>query len=160
MKALQIMLLCAAALCAVGIAAGFGQEKGAMPKDFKPPEWLRSLRGLAGGAELTKRELTRAGRSFPADELRLGAGESVNFTVAAAENGDIRRAEFAVRGDVHIRYRPVAGQMLGGEPVSVQEWPSEEGREAKAAFVIYDRGGTLRIRNRGRSRARVDLGDD
>lgn len=158
MKALQIMLLCAAVLCAVGIAAGFGQKEGTMPTEFNPPGWLRALRGLAGGAELTRRELTRSGRSFPA-ELSLAAGESVNFKVAAAADDDVRRAEFVVRGDVHIRYRPVTGQMLGGEPVRVQEWPSEEGREAKPAFVIYDRGGTLRIRNRGRSRARVDLGD-
>ena len=157
MKALQIMLLCAAVLCAVGIAASFGQEEGAIPTEFNPPGWLRSLRGLASGTQLTKRELMRSGRSFPA-ELRLGAGETVNFQVAAAEDVDIRRAEFAVRGDVHIRYRPVTGQMLSGEPVQVQEWPSKKDRDAKPAFVIYDRGGTLTIRNRGR-RAQVDLED-
>lgn len=158
-KALQIMLVLAALLCAVGIAATLGRGGGAtMPADFHPPGWLRSLKGLAGGPRLTARELTRNGRAFPA-ELRLASGEAAAFSVATAKDADVRRAEFSVHGSVHIQYRPVSGQRLGGKPVRVQDWPSAENRGAEPSFVFYDRGGAVTIRNQGPGTARIGLKD-
>lgn len=158
-KALQIMLVFAALLCAVGIAATLGRGDGAtMPADFHPPGWLSSLKGLAGGPRLTARELTRNGRAFPT-ELRLAPGGAAVFSVASAKDADVRRAEFSVHGNVHIQYRPANGQRLGGKSVQVQVWPSAENRGAEPGFIFYDRGGAVTIRNQGPSIARIALKD-
>lgn len=157
-KLLQIMLVIAAMLCAVGIAATFGREDGAMPADFNPPGWLQALDGLASGPRLDAHGLTRSGQPFPT-ELRLDAGEAVGFNVAPAEDADVRRAEFTVRGNVHVQYRPVSGQVLAGEPVQIQNWPTAENPDVKPVFVVYDRGGTITIRNRGPGTAHIGLED-
>ncbi|EAR21755.1 hypothetical protein [Nitrococcus mobilis] len=155
-KALQIMLVIAAVLCAVGVAATFGGGERAMPADFNPPDWLRSLQGLAGGPRLAARELTRNSRSFPA-ELRLGAHKTTVFSVTPAEDAELRRAEFTVRGNVHMRYRPVSGQQLRGKPVEEQSWSADTSRATEPAFIVYDRGGTLTLRNLRGSTARIGL---
>lgn len=157
-KLLQVMLVVAAVLCGVGVAGTFGRGEGAMPAEFNPPDWLRSLGGLAGGPRLDARGLTRNGRPFPA-ELRLEAGEKADFTVAVAGGTDVRRAEFAVRGHAHIQYRPVSGQTLTGKPVRAQHWPTTKNPGAEPTFLVYERGGTITIHNRGPSTARIALED-
>ncbi|MCO6442225.1 MAG: hypothetical protein J5I81_14375 [Nitrococcus mobilis] len=155
-KALQIMLTVAAVLCAVGVAATFGGGERAMPADFNPPGWLRSLQGLAGGPRLAAHELTRNGRSFPA-ELRLAAHKTAVFSVVPTKDVELRRAKFAVHGNVRIRYRPVSGQNLRGKPVEEQSWSADTSRATEPAFVVYDRGGYFTLRNLRGSTARIGL---
>lgn len=159
-KFLQIMLVIAAVLCAVAIVATFNQEVGvSKPAEFSPPGWLRSLRGLRGGPRLTAGELTRNNRAFP-EELRLRAGETAAFSVASVnDDSEVRRAVFGVRGNVHLQYRPVAGQKLGGESVEIQNWPTPKDPDAEPVLIVYDRGGTIIIRNRGGGTASVELED-
>lgn len=46
-KKLQILLMLAAVLCAAGILASlFGGDE-AMPRNFRPPEWISALEWLA-----------------------------------------------------------------------------------------------------------------
>lgn len=160
MKALQILLVVAAVLCALGIALAVSGDDRTSPRVFEPPAWLEWLEALAGGPRLSAGALTRDGRSFPGT-LRLGGGETVRFEAAASADAETRRIGFEVRGpgrrDVRIRYRPVPGQRLNGEPVDAQRWPNQE--DGAPRFVVYDGGGAFRFRNTGADPAEIRIED-
>lgn len=159
LKTLQILMVIAAVLCAVGIFAGLGGGSGVDADNFQPPAWLKAMGGLAGGPRLTAKDLTNNGVAWK-DPLALGGGTWRQFSVSSADD-EVRRVAFRIKGPgrdgLTIRYQPKSGQRLHGEEVEAQGWPNEEKGEPN--FVVYDRGGTFVFRNAGPNVVEIRLED-
>lgn len=158
-KTLQIMLLIAAVLCAVGIFAGLGGGSRIDGHNFSPPAWLKGLGGFAGGPRLSARDLTANGVSLQ-EPLVLPSGRTRQFNVASADD-KVRRVAFLVTGSSHgtlnIRYKPNSGQRLNGKRVDPQSWPNEE--KGDPSFVVYNGGGKFVFTNAGPSSLKIRLED-
>lgn len=135
-KALQILLVIAAVLCAIGVAALLAGKDASMPERFQPPGWISAMQGMASQPAVTRRELRRGGSVFPT-ELRLARGQAVEYSVVSDPDNRIRELEFQVLdGSVEITYET-------GDPEQRQKWPDKKYPDAKPNFVIYDTGGRL-----------------
>jgi hypothetical protein len=158
-KTLQIMLVLAAVLCVVGIFAGLGAGTRIDAENFRPPVWLKSLGGLAGGPQLSVPDLTANGVSWR-QPLMLPGGATRHFKVVKADD-EVRRAAFLIgrqgRDMVNIRYQPKPGQRLNGESVDSQRWPN--GEDGEPNFVVYDGGGTFVFQNTGPTAVEIRLED-
>jgi hypothetical protein len=138
-KQLQITLIIAAVLGAIGIAAMLGGRGATMPEDFRPPGWVSSLQQLTSTSSVNRREVvTSTRRAFP-PVLVLSGLQPVNFRVLPDPDTPVRELEFQVlQGKVVIRYD-------SAELRQTQEWPDRDYPNAAPRFVVQESGGALTI---------------
>ncbi|TDT41758.1 hypothetical protein DES49_1860 [Halospina denitrificans] len=163
MKVMQLMLVVAAILAALGIAVALSKGGIENPKEhartYEPSGLMRSFGSLVSPPLLGRDELTEAGRAFPAS-LRLAPGTRKTFNIASG-NADQRRLELRVTGTstpFAITYEPSRGQTFNDQPVDKNTWEQDEAEKSdKVSFVIFNRGGTLIFDNTGNSGSTVSI---
>lgn len=160
MKAMQILLLVAGVLCAVGVIVAFSSDKVDKTDLPPPPKWLQSFDFMAGGPQLARRELTRNGQgAFPA-ALRLNSHDSVTFTVSRSSE-KTRRVTFLIdkkHQRIRIEYRPALDQSFEGENAVDQTWPNEDSNWTDdPSFITYNGGGTFKFENDSNRRISIRM---
>lgn len=155
MKVMQIMLVMAAILAAIGIAVALSRDRIQDPEayadKYQPSGLMKSFGSLVGPPMLSRNELTDAGRPFPSS-LRLTPGSEKEFTIASGD-ADQRRAKFSITGrsaPFTITYRPSRGQRFNDRSVDGDTWKQGEAEKSnQVSFVIFNKGGKLTFRNKG-----------
>lgn len=146
LKAIQILIVVAAVLCAVGVAALLGKNPEArMPDDFEPPGWISLFEDVVPRPSVARQDIVAGGRAIPQD-LRLAAGRNRRFEIKRDPDRDVRELAFEVlQGRPEIIYEPK--QEAGKRRREPQTWPHPDKPGAKPEFVIYSTGGTLTIKS-------------
>lgn len=163
MKVMQIMLVVAAILAAIGIAVALGrggiENPKAYAKEYQPSGLMKSFGSLMGPPALSRDEITEAGRVFPSP-LRLTPGTNKTFRVAPG-NAEQRRARFRISGQslpLTITYRVPDAQQFNNRSVDDSEWKQREAKERnEVSFVIFNRGGELVFNNQGSNSSTVTI---
>jgi len=165
MKIMQVMLIVAAILAAIGIAVALSKERIDTPRgearEDQPSGLMNSFGSLLGPPTLSRDDLTDAGRPFPSS-LRLTPGTNKTFRVAPGSPAQ-RRAGFRITGFS----QPFTSTYKAHDDQQLDDWPKEDqpqvwGQSAaetstEVRFVIFDKGGELTFRNRGDSSSTVTL---
>lgn len=159
MKVMQVMLVVAALLAALGIALALSRSDTQNPAAYEPSGLMESFGGLLGPPLLSPQALTDGGRRFPAS-LQLPPNARMTFGVAPAEE-DQRRASFRISGrssPLRIVYEVDNAQQFNDRSVDDSEWKQVEAKEkSDVNFVIFDKGGKLIFDNRGSNSSTVTI---
>lgn len=165
MKVMQVMLVVAAILAAIGIAVALSRGGIENPKEYakeyQPSGLMKSFGSLVGPPMLSRDELTDAGRPFPSS-LRLTPGTKKIFH-AAAGNADQRRASFRITG----RSPPLTITYEADDDQPLEDWPAEDQpqeweqsaakKNDEVSFVIFNRGGKLTFENKGANSSTITI---
>jgi len=158
MKVMQVMLVVAAALAALGISVALSRGGTESAAAYQPSALMESLGSLVGPPMLSHDELTDAeGRPFPSQlqlppDLQSETGTADTFTIEPADARQ-RRAEFSITGlspALSIRYEKDEEQQLDDWPEEKQPQTWQQGtadNTGKASFVIFDKGGQIIFNN-------------
>lgn len=155
MKIMQVMLIVAAILAAIGIAVALSKDRIENPrdeaKDYQPSGLMTSFGSLLGPPMLSRGELTDASRPFPSS-LRLTSGTRKTFTVAPGD-ADQRRASFRITG----QSQPLTITYTADDEQPLEDWPEEDQpqkwkqsaakKSQEVSFVIFNKGGQLTFNN-------------